>query len=258
MGKPMSLGLLKKIFRIVKRVSRTLIQSLKLLLLERRYRREYPTAARGATAWLVGTEIKYGGLVTGVQRNIVSPLDPRSKLQIATGGMKGGDRMLHNAYGKKYAQYLKPYLGRESLTLVEVGILKGTGLAIWCELFETGRIIGLDIDLGHIRSNMDDLKSRGAFAVNEAELYEFDQLMDNTKTLGDILSGSRIDIFIDDGLHFREAILNTMKSALPHLARDFTYFIEDNHIVHKEIRALYPDLLVDSAGGLTVVTRGQR
>ena len=97
-------------------------------------------------------ELEYGGYVINIPRNIVSNKDPRTKEQILWGGMTGGDRMskLHQGYAKIYAKHLRPFIQREKpVVLVEVGILRGTGVAIWSELFPNGRILGLDIDLGN-------------------------------------------------------------------------------------------------------------
>ena len=134
--------------------------------------------------------------------------------------MEGGDRMskLHKGYGKIYAKYLQPFIqGEKPVVLIEVGILKGTGVAIWSELFLNGRIIGLDIDLSHIKQNMDSLKRKGAFKNSNLELYEFDQFQDNRRLLKEILKNDKVDICIDDGCHFDEAILSTIKSVKPFL-----------------------------------------
>ena len=210
---------------------------------------------KGTVDWLIKTESKYGGFVSNVPRNKVSPKDPRSKKQLRSGGMVGGDRMLHHGYAKKYSEYLHSYSPKkEAVTLIEVGILKGTGLAIWCDLFQNGRIIGLDIDLRHINSNMSNLKNLGAFKTNQPELYEFDQLLDSSEYLGTILKDDKINVCVDDGLHSVKSILNTLKSMMPHLANKFVYFIEDNKTVHKEIKSLYPSLSVENAGELTIIS----
>ena len=165
--------------------------------------------------------------------------------------------MLHHGYARKYSEYLHPFiLEGKPVTLAEVGILRGTGLAIWCDLFTSGRVLGLDIDLGHARGNMANLRARGAFGVIEPELHEFDQFVDNAALLAELLQGDKIDVFIDDGYHSSETIIATLKSALPHLAERFVYFIEDNWDVHAELEALYPGLLIDRAGGLTIISRG--
>ena len=209
----------------------------------------------GSKEWLIAAEIKYGGLAIKVPRNKVSPQDPRSEEQLRKGGMTGGDRMLHHRYAEKYAEYLQAFVGQSGpLTLCEVGILKGTGLAIWCELFENARVLGMDIDLDHTKNNMPHLNSLGAFKNNQPELYEFDQFQDNIEYLGEILKGDKIQVCIDDGFHSNESILNTIKNFMPHLAEGAVYFVEDNSEVHREIKRIYPDLTVDAQGALTVVT----
>ena len=214
------------------------------------------TARPASVNWLVGTEIKYGGFVTDVPRSKVSPDDPRSPEEIQRNGMTGGDRMLHHCYAPIYAKYLRAFVeGERRVVLAEFGILRGTGLAIWCELFPSGRILGLDIDLDHTRANMSSLRRRGAFAVNEPKLHEFDQFLDNTEYLGTILDDDQIDICIDDGYHSIETILNTLRSAMPYLANEFVYFVEDNRSVHKDIATGYPEFAIEHDGSMTVLTR---
>lgn len=112
----------------------------------------YKKAPLGSADWLARTEIIYGGYVTGVERRKVSAQDGRAKEELEFGGMTGGDRMLHHGYGPIYARYLAPFLGQSGLTMAEFGILKGTGFAMWCDLFPSARVIGFDIDLGKIRA----------------------------------------------------------------------------------------------------------
>lgn len=222
------------------------------------YSSKYPKPITGSAKWLVQTEMKYGGFVTGIERNKVSSNDPRTKEQILEGGMSGGDRMYDHLYARKYAKYLKPFvMEKKPITLVEVGILKGSGVAIWCELFPDSRIIGLDIDLGHIQNNMSYLKDKGAFQNYEPELYLFDQFEDNQKLIKDFLKGATIDVFIDDGFHSVESILTTITSVLPHLSKDFVYIIEDNEEVHTQLKLLYPNYLIDYSNRLTIITAKQ-
>ena len=88
----------------------------------------------------------------------------------------------------------------------EVGILNGTGLAIWCDLFPNSRCIGLDIDISNIKRNMDRLLELGVFGDNSPELYEYDQFVDSAELLNEFLDGDEIDIFMDDGIHHDDAI----------------------------------------------------
>jgi hypothetical protein len=213
---------------------------------------------RGTPEWLVLAELKYGGLQKEVPRRKVSGSDPRTPSELIAGGMIGGDRMSanHHGYARKYAQYLAPFLERDpaELTIVEVGILKGTGLAMWADLFPRARIIGLDIDLSHFRDNLGFLKSLNAFAHRDVVVHELDQFRDNADYLGQILGGASIDVMIDDGFHSEETILKTLESARPHLAQRFVYFVEDNDKVGKLLRSSYPMYDFDcSTPELTVI-----
>ncbi len=199
-------------------------------------------------------EMKYGGRIVNVPRNKVSPNDPRTPEQLATGGMVGGDRMFHHGYASVYARHLLPYVqSRKKITLVEFGILKGTGLAIWSDLFPGARIIGFDIDLGHIQANMEHLKKRGAFRNSVPELHEYDQFVENQELLAKILRGGQVDVCIDDGFHSNKTILTTLKSIMPSLSDGFVYFIEDNDQVAKELIEVYSHLSVRPEGELTVI-----
>ena len=219
----------------------------------------------GSTAWFVETEIKYGGYVSGIIPNRISHYGPRLiKINVDSdqitghvypGGMRGGDRMSYHGYADKYSQYIEPFLKCEDpLVIVEIGILRGTGLAIWSDLFPTSRVVGLDIDLTHTRNNLANLRNTGAFKERDVELYEFDQFQPNGNYLGNTLKGERVDVCIDDAAHSREAILTTMESVMPHMKERFVYFIEDNQWIYDDISALYPQYDVEKCGELTIVS----
>ena len=72
----------------------------------------------GSTNWLKICEIEMGGFVRDVPRNKVSVLDPRSVRQLQTGGMTGGDRMIHHGYSNYYSKYLKRFLEEENNLVV--------------------------------------------------------------------------------------------------------------------------------------------
>lgn len=136
--------------------------------------------------------------------------------------------------------------------IVELGILRGVGLATWCELYPDARVIGLDIDLGMFRGNLPDLKARGAFTRNEPEVHEFDELAPNAgERLAAIADG--IDLFVDDALHYDAAILYALGYVMPRVTASGVYFIEDNDQVHRKIHL--PGYRVQAEGELTVITR---
>jgi hypothetical protein len=213
---------------------------------------------KGTTEWLVAAEVRYGGYVANVPQRKGSPHDPSSAVEIKNGGMIGGDRMSreHHNYASIYSTYLRSFIQRRRrIVVAEVGILKGTGLAIWSDLFPDCRVIGFDIDLSYIEDNMDNLRIAGAFWSNSPELHTFDQLAYNGDIVRDALNGDKIDILIDDGHHSDDAVLNTAKHFVPFLSDDFVYFIEDNEYCFKQLKRDYPTLIVRNFGELTVVTR---
>lgn len=185
-------------------------------------------------------ERKYGGPMR-VPRVKVSPNDPRTPEQLKKGTMAGGERMVtegnaHN-YAPFYAKSLKHFVG-ERTTLVEVGILAGTGLAMWCDLFPDGKVFGLDIDLGHYRNHKGNLEMLGAFERLEPFVAEFDQLVspeEQRKVLDGIFCEGEINIVVDDGFHSDESILGTFEALQPYLSGKHVYFIEDNKKVFPKL-----------------------
>lgn len=213
------------------------------------------TPFRGSADWLALSELKMGGLQTRVKRNRVSDFDPRNESQIQTGGMTGGDRMIHHNYAKVYEKYLSDFVNnKDSPVILECGILKGTGLAVWSELFPTAHIIGLDIDLDHTKTNLDFLKSKGAFKNNTLSLLQFDQFSPDTTHLSQLLGCQKLNIIIDDGFHSDETILNTLRALKPYLAESFVYFAEDNLSVSPAIKNQFPEFAVEAFREMTVIT----
>lgn len=209
--------------------------------------------------WLFDRELHYGGVQSGVPRRSVSPLDPRSEDQIRQGGMTGGDRMSVHGYAADYAKFLLPLVQRRNRRVVvaEVGILRGTGLAVWSDLFPQGRIIGLDIDPSHVKEHMPILKALGAFSSVMPELYDFDQFVDQKKRLHNYLGRDKIDVYIDDGYHSFESINTSLKSVMPYLSRHSVCFIEDNKDVWWRLQELYPRFKIQRYGEMTVLTQNK-
>lgn len=210
----------------------------------------------GTRSWLVERELRYGGYVTDLKRYRISEWDSRT-LKQTDPGMTGGDRMSprRHDYGRIYARYLRPFLESGApVTLAEVGVLQGTGLAIWSDLFPNGRIIGLDIDLTHLESNLGRLSRLGAFKAQNHETHLFDGFVDNSRHLAEILQEATVDIVIDDASHADKSILATFESFRQRLATKFVYFIEDNREVHRALTQRYPLYRVESYEEMTIVT----
>ena len=153
-----------------------------------------------------------------------------------------------------YSKYLHN-LKNNKIRLLEVGILKGTGLAVWSEYFNNVDIYGFDWDLGNFNSNFDKLVSLGAFKKSKPKLFQYNQLINNQQWLKENFSDTKFNVIIDDALHTDEAIINTFNEIQPYLSDDFVYFIEDNTSAFKKLEKKYPEYHFDNEGELTVVTK---
>ncbi len=205
----------------------------------------------GSRQWLALSEQRYGGVQLSV----------RDRERLARGekvsGVQGGDRMtpLYHDYGRTYAEFVQPYVPlRQRLTLAEVGILNGTGLAIWCDLFPAWRVVGFDLDLSNFHSSEAWLREAGAFGHNQPEVHCFDQLdqrVGNAK-LAECFAPASVDIVIDDGAHTLESIESTFAMIEPFLAPHFVYFVEDNYDAYDLLRDRFPGYQWIPRGQLTV------
>lgn len=211
----------------------------------------------GSRQWLALSERRYGGVQLSVRDR--ERLFRGEKIS----GVQGGDRMtpLYHDYGRTYAEYLQPYVETtKPITLAEIGILNGTGLAIWCDLFPQSRIVGLDLDLSNFNASVSALREAGAFAQNEPEVHCFDQLdlSIGSAKLAKYFTPASIDIVIDDGAHTLESIESTFEMIEPFLSDHFVYFIEDSYDAYDRLRRRYSAYCWMPRGQLTVCTRTGR
>jgi hypothetical protein len=160
-------------------------------------------------------------------------------------------------YSSKYSEYLSPLSQSDDLIrILEVGILKGTGLAVWSKYFKNKEIYGFDYDLGNFEDNKSNLMELGAFKDGMPITMFYDQFADNSETLKKTYGDKKLDVVVDDAFHSDESIINTFNELQPYLAEKFVYFIEDNRTAWKKLQVKYPNFRFDyNDDELTVVTR---
>ena len=78
-----------------------------------------------------------------------------------------------SSYSKHLSNYTKDYLNK--FNILEIGILEGTGLAVWAETFPNSNIYGADIDLSNFESNKINLISKSNNILENIEVFKFDQ-----------------------------------------------------------------------------------
>jgi len=91
----------------------------------------------------------------------------------------------------------------------------GASLYMWRDFFPNAQIYGADILLETMFKD-ERIKT---FLCDETKKENLEELIKKT--------GSNIDIFIDDALHFRTAQINLCKTIMPMLKKDVIYIIED-------------------------------
>jgi len=132
-----------------------------------------------------------------------------------------------------YAKYLTKLASIEGLspTIVEVGILTGTGLAMWNSLFPNARIHGFDIDTSPYLNNVAALKKLGFNdASTQVQVLDEQSKKHNGYNAGVIsknLGGAKANIVVDDGDHDHTSAARLFRSMFNSLADNFVYFIED-------------------------------
>lgn len=176
----------------------------------------------------------------GIKRRSISPFDLRRLLPKAPGMVSGG-RMSDRNYAEYYEEVFK-IMPQQPEVIVELGVLKGVGLACWSKLFPKSFIIGLDIDLTHYYDNLMHLMMLGAFYHGRPEVYKFDELHPDVREhYRLILQERKIDLFIDDALHDDRSIAHNLKCVWPHMSDHSIYIIEDNETVHRWCQARLPN-----------------
>lgn len=171
-------------------------------------------------------------------KRVVSPLDQPTSVPTNRGGDKMHPR--GNDYAPAFAELLD---GVRVDTIVELGVLTGVSLAMWCELFPKAQVVGLDIDLNRVE--WDDLVSRGAFNRNRPLMFEWDAFAP-----APIRGVSGIDVFIDDGPHKLDAIRVVAEFVKPLMRGGGRYIVEDVPEAFGVLQEIWPDREVKRWGRL--------
>jgi len=209
-------------------------------------------SVRDLEQWLIQREADYGGRLHEVTcRYGVRESMERGLLIPKTRGKKkcsGGDRMAppttrgpkQMGYGICYAKVLDAFKdaweqlwevkGRTNMELAELGVLKGSGIAIWDELFPAARVHAFDRFLDNIWNNTPHLVSHGAFAHGLPATHYFDQAVpDKYPKLATILGSESSKFFfaVDDAAHYTRWSLWTHKWLEPYMDALAAYVVED-------------------------------
>ena len=204
----------------------------------------------GAPGWLIRTERTYAP-TRDRYRAANSRLSSRRRLVNSGGDKMGLDR---NGYAHAYSRILARWVGSAAV-LVELGAFRGSGLALWSDLFPDGTVVGLDVELDHFEQNLSTLLERGAFRSGVPDVLRFDAFAPDVTGLTEALKGRTIDVFVDDGPHKEEPSCRTATQIRPLLSATFTYVVEDCNEIYPCLADMFAGFRIrQEAPGLVVIT----
>jgi hypothetical protein len=161
---------------------------------------------------------------------------------------EGGDKMSadRHGYADDYARLLTRWTAP---TIVEVGVFQGASLAIWCDVFPDGHVIGLDLDLQRFWDHRPTLRDAGAFARSEPVVVGmWDAYQPDMHSLRAALGGRTIDVLVDDGPHTDVSVQTVMAAVAPLMSPQFTYIVEDMPNGAALLAAQYPEGVAGQSG----------
>jgi len=209
---------------------------------------------------LAKLERKYGGKQWAKrhQKSAHENKEPYGTTMQHVGGDRFGNKDPTHDYASTYATYLNKLFDAHGpiQKVAEVGILEGSGIATWLELFPGSKVYGFDIDPSNFEANRANLKKEGMNDAN-LQIVTMDQTLDNTNLLKDKIGGT-FSFVMDDGCHSEFCARLTIKSFMPFMADTFLYIIEDSAGLKliPEIQTMGANIKAVNAGALTVVSRG--
>jgi capsular polysaccharide biosynthesis protein len=122
----------------------------------------------------------------------------------------------HHDYLRFYENFFFPFRG-EPITILEVGVFNGASLKTWEEYFPAARVVGVDI--------LPECKryQRGRVLIELIDQSNIEELTHLAAKCGPF------DIVIDDGSHFWEHQLTSLRALFPFLKNEGFYIVEDLH-----------------------------
>jgi len=122
--------------------------------------------------------------------------------------------IMHN-YAVKYEKYL-PFNRYDTLTIMEIGILRGESLKVWKEYFYRSNIIGIDIDPECKKNEEDRIfveigsQADGEFLSNVSKKY------------------GTFDMILDDGSHMNSHQIYSFEQLFGSIKSGGVYVVEDS------------------------------
>jgi hypothetical protein len=134
----------------------------------------------------------------------------------ALGILHGTDK---SSIAHDYLRHYERVLGRlrhEPITLLEIGVFRGSSLATWKDFMPNATVVGLDI-------NPDCARYAGGRSVVEIGSQA------DPEFLRSVMQRHRPTVVIDDGSHLADHVISTFQALYPMLPPGGVYIAEDIH-----------------------------
>lgn len=127
---------------------------------------------------------------------------------------QGTDKETSHSYGPTYEKILRELVGRNNLTILEIGVLGGSFTQVLREIFPDAELYGIDITLKNYQYNKEAPK---------LHLFE----MDGTRAETADYLNQCFDLIIEDASHLVSHQKQTLDVFAPYLKKNGIYITED-------------------------------
>jgi hypothetical protein len=159
---------------------------------------------------------KFGGVHKGINHGL-------TKLYGSEQYSTGGDMSKHG-YTNSYNTYFSP-LKDKKINLLEIGIYRGAGLAVWSSYFSKGKIYGLDLCISEFNEGKSYFEK-----YDKNVFHNLKKIYSANSADSDAVEKLKLpmfDIVIDDGSHSPENQYSTFCNFFKYLNTGGIYVIED-------------------------------
>lgn len=133
----------------------------------------------------------------------------------AIGLKTGTDKAsVHHDFLRFYESFLRP-MRFTNVSVLEIGVLKGSSLAMWAEYFSGGQVVAIDVEPSAKQFETEHARVEIADQGNVADLIRI------ATTYGPF------DLIVDDGSHFWDHQITSLRYLLPFVKPGRFYVLED-------------------------------
>ena len=146
-----------------------------------------------------------------------------TEIGLQTGTDKAGDHRFTEFYYDYCVRYPSP-------KLLEIGVLWGGSINMWSKFYETGEIVGMDIDISQFMSGQ---RIPYDATLTEVKLGNITVYSGDQENKDDLLKSlnyhKEYDIIVDDGGHTMKQQQITLGTLFPYVKSGGIFIMEDLH-----------------------------